>query len=261
MTNQQIKNCVDACIACAITCTHCAISCLEEKEVQKLTKCIRLDLECAAICKAAAELIREGSAYAKELCQLCATICIACAEECDKHADMGMEHCRECADACRSCAKETMEIYHKLETHSQNTKDQHWSVSQDECAIVSRVASELISLRSAYATQISKINASVCNAASNDLRDHAAIEMQHIDECNSVAKKAHQELTDNDNPDEKDKSNLSKDELHKINNTHSSALLGASVWRSPTAHARSHVDLDVRGRRSRITNTGPFFTI
>lgn len=68
---------MEACIACATTCNHCAISCLEEKEVQHLTKGIRLDLECAAIFKAAAELMSVESSYSKEICQLCATICNA----------------------------------------------------------------------------------------------------------------------------------------------------------------------------------------
>ena len=261
MTHQQLKQCIDACIACATTCNHCAISCLEEQEVQNLTKCIRLDLECAAICKAAAELMSVESTFSKDLCQLCAAICNACAEECEKHAAMGMDHCRECAEACRACAKETMEIYEELESFAQETKHQRWSVTRDECAIASKVAAELISLNSSYATQILKINESICNTAAKDLRDQAAVEMDQCNASTAVAKEAHQELKNQDKQGEKEKSVLAKDDLHKSRKKHSSALLSASVWRSPTEHASSHVNFDVRGRRGRITNTGPFFTI
>lgn len=70
-----------------------------------MARCIQLDMECAAVCYAAAQLMSLGSERAKEFCRLCADICEACATECDMHANMGMEHCRECADACRKCAE------------------------------------------------------------------------------------------------------------------------------------------------------------
>lgn len=261
MTHQQIKKCVDACIACATTCNHCAVSCLEEKEVQHLTKCIRLDLECAAICKAAAELMSVEGAYSKELCQLCATICNACADECEKHVAMGMEHCKECAEACRACAKETMAIYQALEAQDQEAKNQRWLVTQEECAIVSKLAAELISLKSSYAKQLSEINANVCHAAAEDLKNHADIEMEHCNSCATAAKEAYQHLAGQDETTEKEKPETTQDVVHKNSKKHSSALLAASVWRSPSGSARSHVDRDVRGRRSPFTNAGPFISL
>jgi hypothetical protein len=259
MTHQQIKNCVDACIACATTCTNCAISCLEEENVKNLTSCIRLDLECGAICKAAAELMSIEGAYSKELCQLCAAICNACAEECEKHAAMGMEHCKECAEACRACAKETMAIYQALEAQDQGAKEkQSFLVTQEECAIVSRLTAELISLKSSYAKQISEINATVCHAAAEDLHENTTLEMEHCNACANTAKEAHEHLA---GPTEKEQPKAAQDELNKNNKKHSSALLAASVWRSPSRAARSHVDRDVRGRRSPFTNAGPFISL
>jgi hypothetical protein len=70
--------------------------------VHHMVRCIQLDLECAALCRAAAEVMSLGGAYAKQLCSLCAEACDACAAECEKHADM--EHCRACAVSCRRCA-------------------------------------------------------------------------------------------------------------------------------------------------------------
>jgi hypothetical protein len=105
MSHQQFQDCIDACTACAVACSHCATECLQEKNVGELTKCIQLDLECAAICRSSVELMSLGSEYSHHLCRICADVCNACAEECEKHAQMGMEHCRECAEACRKCAE------------------------------------------------------------------------------------------------------------------------------------------------------------
>jgi hypothetical protein len=259
MTHQQIKNCVDACIACATTCTNCAISCLEEENVKNLTSCIRLDLECGAICKAAAELMSIEGAYSKELCQLCAAICNACAEECEKHAAMGMDHCKECAEACRACAKETMAIYQVLEAQEQEAKEkQHFLVTQEECAIVSRLTAELISLKSSYAKQTSEINVNACHAVAEDLDGNETSEKEHCNACSTAAKEAHVHLAGST---EKEQPKAAQDELNKNNKKHSSALLAASVWRSPSRAARSHVDRDVRGRRSPFTNAGPFISL
>lgn len=63
--------------------------------------CIQLDMECAAICYAAAQLMSLGSEKAKDLCRLCADICSECAAECGKHQT---NHCQQCAEACRICA-------------------------------------------------------------------------------------------------------------------------------------------------------------
>jgi hypothetical protein len=89
-------------------CNHCASSCLQEKDVDSMTHCIRLDMECAAICRTAAELMTMGSQHANAICQICADICQACAEECEKH--MHMDHCRQCATACRTCAEECLSM-------------------------------------------------------------------------------------------------------------------------------------------------------
>jgi hypothetical protein len=68
-----------------------------------MAKCIQLDMECAAFCYAAAQLMSLGSKKAMELCKLCAAICEECGAECSKHHT---EHCKECADMCKRCAEE-----------------------------------------------------------------------------------------------------------------------------------------------------------
>ena len=102
--NETYQTCIDACLKCASICNHCASACLEEEDVKKMARCIQLDMECAATCYAAAQVMSMNGQYAEEICRICADICFACGEECEKHSNM--DHCRECAEACRKCAEE-----------------------------------------------------------------------------------------------------------------------------------------------------------
>ncbi len=72
-----------------------------------MARCVQLDMECAAICYAAAQLMSLGSAKAKDICGVCGEMCRACAEECAQH---DVEHCKECAEACRNCADECRQM-------------------------------------------------------------------------------------------------------------------------------------------------------
>jgi len=99
--HHDYKACIDACLACAAACNYCAAACTREEDVNMMADCIRLDMECAAICYAAAWVMSMGSERAKELCKVCADACDACHDECSKHM---MDHCRDCANACKACA-------------------------------------------------------------------------------------------------------------------------------------------------------------
>lgn len=98
------KSCIDACLQCAAMCNHCASSCLQEDDVKMMARCVQLDMECAAICYAAAQLMSVGSDQAKEICRICADMCDACGTECGQHTQS--EHCQECAEKCKACAEE-----------------------------------------------------------------------------------------------------------------------------------------------------------
>jgi hypothetical protein len=100
MNYQHYQSCIQACLHCMTLCYHCAAEDL--KENHDMGRCIQLNMECAAICNAAATLMSLGSEQALSLCKLCAEICRKCASECGRHPH---EHCRECAEACRRCAE------------------------------------------------------------------------------------------------------------------------------------------------------------
>jgi hypothetical protein len=107
MNYKYYKNCIDACQQCVALCNYCSSMDLKEKDVAMMSRCIQLNMECAAICTAAIQFMSLGSEHSKELCRLCAQICKDCADECAKHDN---DHCKECAEACRVCEKVCREM-------------------------------------------------------------------------------------------------------------------------------------------------------
>jgi hypothetical protein len=73
-----------------------------------MVECIRLDRDCADICRLATACLARGSSFAGQICSLCADICKACMGECEKHQ---MDHCQSCAQACRRCADECCKMF------------------------------------------------------------------------------------------------------------------------------------------------------
>ncbi|SIS48049.1 four-helix bundle copper-binding protein [Salimicrobium flavidum] len=107
MAHQQYQEALNVLHECMESCNHCFDSCLKEDDVQMMTKCIRLDRECADICGYLEAAITRNSPYVSELASVCAKICDDCAEECAKHDH---DHCQECAKACRECAEACRKI-------------------------------------------------------------------------------------------------------------------------------------------------------
>ena len=99
---ENSKNCIDACLACAIECESCATHYIGMNDAAHL-KCIALCRDCADICALCARFEARGSAFAKALCKLCVEICNACAVECEKLSAHGC--CKSCAATCKKCAE------------------------------------------------------------------------------------------------------------------------------------------------------------
>lgn len=87
---------------CQAACNFCFNACLEEADVQMMTRCIKLDKDCSEICGLALSLVASDSEFSEDILELCIAACEACAEECKKH---NYEHCQECAKACQKCAE------------------------------------------------------------------------------------------------------------------------------------------------------------
>ncbi len=96
----QNKELLQTLARCAAACEMCSDACLDEDNVKKMVRCIRLDRDCAKLYTLAHSYVASRSAYAGAILQQLAEICKACADECAQHE---MDHCQECARACREC--------------------------------------------------------------------------------------------------------------------------------------------------------------
>lgn len=92
---------------CAVTCEACSDACLGEENLKRLSKCIRLLMDCSGACRnTAATLARPGNAdrqFLEAQLAACIAICDSCGAECRMHAKWH-EHCKACAEACDGCA-------------------------------------------------------------------------------------------------------------------------------------------------------------
>lgn len=104
--HEALTRAIEEALECSQTCTACADDCLGEENVQELTRCIALNIDCADICATTARVLSRQSAFepamARHLLRACADSCRVCGMECEQHA-MHHEHCRVCAESCKRC--------------------------------------------------------------------------------------------------------------------------------------------------------------
>ena len=97
---------IDAMTDCAQACIADTDADLGEQNATEMIRCIRLCLDCADVCTAAAGVTSRPAGYDADvtmpLLQACVAICKSCGEECERHARMH-EHCRLCAEVCQRC--------------------------------------------------------------------------------------------------------------------------------------------------------------
>ncbi len=103
---EALATLIDSCLECAQACTACADACLGEGNIEMLSRCIRLDLDCADVCEATVKVLSRQLAFEPEMARpvvnACARAVKLCGDECEQHADHH-EHCRVCMDSCRRC--------------------------------------------------------------------------------------------------------------------------------------------------------------
>ncbi|EIT72073.1 MULTISPECIES: four-helix bundle copper-binding protein [Hydrocarboniphaga] len=96
----SMQDCIDACSACAEICWRMATThCLEKGGAHVRYPHLALMLNCAVLCRTAAQFMLSGLEQHRHVCAACAKVCAACAEDCGAIDDM-----QDCADACRRCA-------------------------------------------------------------------------------------------------------------------------------------------------------------
>jgi hypothetical protein len=104
----DLQTCIDSCLQCLVVCELCATACLEDEDSQAMTRCVRLNRICAALCELTARVIARRSDLMRQVCALCVLACRSCAKECARHPHV--DYCERCAAACRRCEKECQKI-------------------------------------------------------------------------------------------------------------------------------------------------------
>jgi hypothetical protein len=104
--SQAMQNCIDDCLQCYQTCTREAMNhCLEAGGRHVEPKHFRLMMNCAEMCRTAAEFMLSSSALHARICAACAEVCDACAQNCEEIGDMD-----DCALECRRCAQSCLQM-------------------------------------------------------------------------------------------------------------------------------------------------------
>lgn len=103
----HLRECAQHCLNCYRICLDTVTShCLERGGDHAEPRHVRLMLDCAELCRTAADFVIRHSEVHGQICRLCAQLCERCASECDAFADDRM---RACAELCRECAASCME--------------------------------------------------------------------------------------------------------------------------------------------------------
>ena len=106
--SQDLQNCIDECLQCYQTCVREAMNhCLEKGGKHVEPTHFRLMMNCAEICRTAANFMLSGSDFHPRICAACAELCDACAQSCEQVGEMEdcMQACRRCAQSCRQMAR------------------------------------------------------------------------------------------------------------------------------------------------------------
>ena len=105
---EEMSTCISNCEECARHCTHLVSYCLNLGGAHADAGHIRLLLDCAGICRTAAEFMARGSTLHGLVCHPCAQICDRCAVDCERFEDD--DEMAMCAAACRRCAESCREM-------------------------------------------------------------------------------------------------------------------------------------------------------
>jgi hypothetical protein len=99
----QMRNCIDQCLACHRICVETITHCLTMGGKHADARHIRVLMDCAQICATAADFMLRQSDFHARACGVCAELCTACADSCQEVGphDINMQRCVE---ACRACA-------------------------------------------------------------------------------------------------------------------------------------------------------------
>ena len=103
----EMADCVRDCLDCYATCRQTAMNhCLEEGGRHVEPEHFRLMMNCAEMCRTAADFMLSSSRFHARTCTVCAEVCDACAQSCEAIGTMEecVRACLKCAESCRRMA-------------------------------------------------------------------------------------------------------------------------------------------------------------
>lgn len=107
----DMQQCIDDCLACYRTCMQSAMNrCLEAGGRHVAPEHFRLMMNCAEICRTAADFMMSSSPLHARICAACADVCEACGDSCEQLGDMDdcVQACRRCTRSCQQMAGDRM---------------------------------------------------------------------------------------------------------------------------------------------------------
>ena len=106
--SQGMAGCIQDCHECQVTCLATIQHCLRKGGVHADTRHIRVMMDCAEICSAAAGFMARSSDLHARTCAVCSEVCGQCAASCEKIS--GDEEMKACAQACWRCEASCREM-------------------------------------------------------------------------------------------------------------------------------------------------------
>ena len=102
----SVEQCAELCLRCYGACVRTAVDqSLKQSGSDERKRCLRLMINCADICKTAADFILSSSDLYEKVCAVCAEVCDACAKRCEEMGGMD-----DCTQACRTCAHSCRQV-------------------------------------------------------------------------------------------------------------------------------------------------------
>ncbi len=107
--SDEMRAAVQTALECSAVCTEASAVGLSRGGAHAAPGHVQILVDCASICRTAADSMLRGSPLHPQVCALCADVCARCAEECEGFGDDPLmrrcaETCRRCASACRAMA-------------------------------------------------------------------------------------------------------------------------------------------------------------
>jgi ketopantoate reductase len=93
---------------CAQACYECVDAGLGTPDSREKKDCLKLLMECAAMCQTAATLMSMDGKFIKRQCALCAEVCEVAARACTNVDDAPFQKCAEVCAGCEAAMREMM---------------------------------------------------------------------------------------------------------------------------------------------------------